>query len=426
MRAANSWLAGVHYGWIVAGLTALTLLVAAGVRSAPGVFLTALEDDFGWTRAGISFAASLGLLTYGLIGPAVGFALDRLGARRLMTGAVLLMAASTAAGTTVSVLWELTLYWGLLSGVATGMVAAVLGAAIANRWFVARRGLVIGLFGGATSAGQLVFVPALVWIVDTSGWRVASLVLTACGLLLVVPIALFMRDSPAAMGIEPYGGPLPLPTSDMGASSAATDVGAGPVRRAMRTPDFWLLCGSFFICGATSTGLIGTHFLAFSHDHGIATATAAGALALMGAMNFVGTVASGWLTDRYDPRYLLSCYYIFRGVSLFLLPAATGTWGLATFAILFGLDYIATVPPTAALTADLFGRRHVAILFGWIFCAHQVGAALAAYFGGVARDTLGDYQLAFIAAGTLAVIGGLMALRIAPITPMRLAASAAS
>lgn len=413
----------VHYGWVVAALTALTLLVAAGVRSAPGVFITPLEDDFGWSRSGISFAASIGLLIFGLVGPAVGVALDRLGARRLMTGAVLVMAASTAAGTTMSGLWELNLYWGLLSGISTGMVATVLGAAIANRWFVARRGLVIGLFGGATSAGQLVFVPLLVWIVDIAGWRGASLFLAACGVLLAVPIVLLMRDSPAAVGLEPYGGP--LPTSEMGASPTTLTAGPGPVRRAMATPDFWLLCGSFFVCGATSTGLIGTHFLAHSHDSGIAKTTAASALALMGAMNFIGTIASGWLTDRYDPRYLLACYYVFRGVALFLLPAAIGTWSLAAFAVLFGLDYIATVPPTAALTADLFGRRHVAVLFGWIFCAHQVGAALAAYLGGVARDSLGDYQLAFLAAGTLAVAGGLMALRIAPITPLRLAASAA-
>ncbi|MBA2277551.1 MAG: MFS transporter, partial [Chloroflexia bacterium] len=264
----------------------------------------------------------------------------------------------------------------------------------------------------------LVFVPLLVWVVDGSGWRAASWLLAGCALALLIPVLIFMRDDPAAVGLEPYGGA--LPTLDMGpavpsASPAASPpTGPGPLRLAMVTGDFWLLAGSFFICGATSTGLIGTHFIAHSTDHGFAASTAAGTLAVMGAMNFVGTVTSGWLTDRYDPRRLLACYYTFRGVSLFFLPAVTGFWGLAAFAVLFGLDYIATVPPTAALTADRFGRHNVAAIFGWIFFAHQLGAAAAAYLGGVLREAVGDYQVAFLAAGALAVVGALMALRISP------------
>jgi sugar phosphate permease len=281
---------------------------------------------------------------------------------------------------------------------------------VANRWFVARRGLVLGLFGAASSAGQLIFVPALMWGVVAIGWRTASVILAVIALAVLAPVLLLMRDEPADVGLAPYGAV--APPVGTGAAGAAAPTTGGVMGRAVRVPEFWLLAGSFFVCGATSNGLIGTHFIPHSIDHGIPEVTAAGALALMGAMNFVGTVASGWLTDRYDPRKLLAVYYTLRGLSLFLLPFVTDFSGLTVFAVVFGLDYIATVPPTAALAADIFGRRNVGVVFGWVFCAHMIGAALAAYLGGLARVTLGDYRMAFLAAGALAICGGLMALRI--------------
>ena len=406
MQGATAARTRFHYGWVVVGMTALTLLVSAGVRSAPGVLIHPLEVDLGWNRDTISFAVALGLILFGLSGPVSGWLIDRLGPRLLMLSGLAIIGASTAAGAAMTALWQLNLFWGALSGIGTGFAASVLGAAVANRWFVARRGLVLGIFGAATSAGQLIFVPLLIQLVVTIGWRGSAVVLAVAAVATLAPVLLLMRDDPAQMGLRPYG------ATATSAMVQAPGVAAGTVRRALGVPEFWLLAGSFFICGATSNGLIGTHLIPHSIDHGIPQVTAANVLALMGAMNFVGTVASGWLTDRYDPRRLLACYYIFRGFSLLLLPFVTSFQGLAIFAILFGLDYIATVPPTAALVADIFGRRNVGAVFGWVFCAHQIGAALAAWLGGVVRVTLGDYQVAFLAAGALAIVGGLMALRI--------------
>ncbi len=396
----------VYYGWIVVGVTALTLITSAGERSVPGVLIHPLEQEFGWSRAGISFAVAIGLLLFGLMGPTSGRLIARLGARRLMMAGLLLIVVSAATSATMTQLWQLDLLWGVVSGVGTGMAATVLGAAVANRWFVERRGVVMGIFGAATSAGQLLFVQLNVRLVVTIGWRGAVLVLAGVALLVLIPVLFLMENSPADVGLEPYGGaaqPVVVPEAEPA---------GGIMRRAVRIPEFWLLAGSFFICGATSNGLIGTHFIAHSIDHGIGQTTAAGALALMGAMNFIGSLCSGILTDRYDPRKLLAIYYTFRGLSLFLLPLFNNFAGLAVFAVFFGLDYIATVPPTAALAADIFGRKHVGVIFGWIFCAHQFGAASAAYFGGVIRSALGTYTLAFIVGGGVALMGGVLAMRI--------------
>jgi sugar phosphate permease len=406
-RAMHRLLAGrLYYGWIVVGVTCLTLLVAGGIRSAPAaVFILPIEADLGWDKATIAFAVSLGLLLYGLVGPLAGRWIDRFGARVVMMISMALTGVSMLISAVMTELWQLNLFWGVLAGLATGLASAVLGPPIANRWFVARRGLVTGIFGGAMSAGQLIFIPGLMALTLAIGWRQASFILALIALAMLTPIALLMRNDPADLGLQPYGGPAPQP--------AGANPSGGVMASALRTPEFWLLAGSFFVCGATSMGLIGVHFIPHSVDHGIPEVKAAGVLALMGALNFVGTVGSGWLTDRFDPRKLLACYYSFRGLSLLLLPfLITTDIGLVGWAVLFGLDYIATVPPTATLVADLFGRRNVGQVFGWVFFAHQVGAALASYLSGLARVHLGDYGLAFLVAGLLAMLGGLMALRI--------------
>lgn len=395
----------LYYGWIVVAVTALALLVSAGVRSAPGVFLVPLQEDTQWSIGVISFAVSIGLLVLGLTAPVSGWFIDRYGPRLLAIIALVLISISMAASAFIQEPWQLALLWGGLSGVGTGIISGVLGATVAMRWFVARRGLVIGMFGASTSAGQLIFVPALMLAATTLGWRASSLVLSVVAMVAVLPVLLFLRNDPADVGQVPLGA-TPATTAPRAAAES------GVMHRAVRSPVFWLLAGTFFICGATSNGLVGTHLIPYAHDHGIAQTTAAGMLALMGAMNFVGTLGSGWLTDRYDPRKLLAVYYGFRGLSLLFLPFVTEPVGLAAFAILFGLDYIATVPPTTALVADNFGRRNVGTVYGWVFCSHQVGAALAAWMGGLARDSFGDYGLAFLLAGALAVAGAMLALRI--------------
>ena len=416
----------LHYGWVVVGVTAAALLISAGVRSAPGVLVHPLGEDLGWGRAAISFSVSVGLLVFGLAGPLVGRLLETVGPRRLLLGGLLLVASSTAAGAAMTALWQFTLLWGVLNGVGTGVAATVLGATVANRWFARRRGLVIGLFGAATSAGQLLFIPALQWLVLELGWRGGTLALALAALLALVPVFLLMRDDPSDVGLRPYGAPPPEVVEASAMQPVAAPVeGGGVMRRAARTPEFWLLAGSFFICGATSNGLIGVHFIPHSIDHGIPAVAAAGTLALMGLFKVAGTVGSGWLTDRYDPRKLLAVYYSGRGLSLFVLPFVSDLPGLTVFAVVFGLDYIATVPPTAALVADRFGRAHVGVVFGWVFASHQLGAALAAWLGGVARDSLGDYTAAFLAAGILALLGAAMALRVGrSATPLPTAARA--
>ena len=393
------------YGWVVVAVTAVTLFVSAGLRSAPGVFILPLEQDMGWSRSAISFAVSIGLITLGIAGPLSGWLMDRYGPKRVALGGLVLVVAAMIASYGITQLWQLNLLWGMISGLGTGMVGGVLGPAVANRWFVARRGLVIGIFGASLSAGQLVFVPALMAVVLTVGWRWSSVALGLIALAVMIPVLIFLRDDPTDMGLTPYGA-----TAGQGAARPTVD--AHVMQRAIKAPEFWLLAATFFVCGATSNGLIGTHLIPHAADHGIPQATAAGMLALMGAMNFVGTIASGWLTDKYDPRKVLCIYYGFRGLSLCLLPYVSGVFGLSVFAIMFGLDYIATVPPTTALVADTFGRRNVGTVYGWVFCSHQVGAALAAWLGGVTRDMFGDYLLAFLVAGAIAMIAALLSLQI--------------
>jgi sugar phosphate permease len=400
-----------RYGWVVLAVAAVAVLVGAGTRAAPGALLLGIQEDTGWSIAQISFAGAAGLLLLGLGGPASGWLIDRFGVRRLTVGALLVTAAGMGGAALSQELWQLVLLFGLLSGFGAGLVGSSLGPVIANRWFVRGRGVAVGVFGASSSAGQLVFFPLLTAIAVSAGWREAAAAMTVLLVAVAVPAAVLLRERPADVGELPRG------------ATAATPVepdrsDAGIMRRALRSPEFWLLAGTFFVCGATSNGLVGQHFIAHAVDHGFTPVVASGALALMGAFNFVGTIASGWLTDRVDPRRLLLAYYAFRGLSLLYLPAIHDTLSVTGFAILFGLDYIATVPPTVALVADTFGRRNVGIVYGWVYFGHMFGAAIAAIAAGVVRDRVGDYALAFIAAGWLAVAAGVAALAIGRTRPV--------
>ncbi len=393
------------YAWVIVAVTAVVLLVTAGARSAPGAWLIEMERDTGWSRASLSLATGLGLILFGLGGPISGLLMAKLGVRAVTAASLIITALAMWLSSRVQTQLELNLFFGLLSGIGTGLVASVLGATIANRWFVERRGLVIGIFGASTSAGQLVFYPLLTTLAVNIGWRSSALVLASITIAILVPVLFLMRSDPSEVGQRPLGAnldtPLTAPQADLGIMS-----------KALRHPDFWLLAITFYICGATSNGLIGQHLIPHAVDHGLTQPIAASMVALMGAFNFVGTIASGWLTDRYDPRRLLLVYYFFRGVSLLFLPYMHDVGGLSIFAVLFGLDYIATVPPTVMLVAKTFGRHNVGIVYGWVFAAHQLGAAMAAWIGGLARDNLGDYTLAFTVAGIIAVLGGFLALGI--------------
>lgn len=405
----------VFYGWYVVGATILLLLVAAGVRSIPGIMLVPIMQDTGWERSAISLAISLGLVVFGLGSPFAGALIGRFGPRRVAIAGIVLMAVSCAVSAAMREVWQMDLVWGALSGLSTGLGGAVIGASVANRWFYSRRGLVSGIFGAATSAGQLIFTPALTSLVIGLGWRTTSLVVAGLAALIIVPVGLILRDDPAEKGLRPYG----APASDRVAPPSRTQSTAGGVMAvALRSPTFWLLAGTFFVCGFSSNGIIGTHFMAYAADCGLGALTAAGLLSVMGVMNFAGTMGSGWLTDRVDPRKLLLVYYVFRGAALLLLPFFTEEVGLSFFMILFGLDYIATVPPTQVLVADNFGRKNVGLVYGWVFCAHQLGAALSSALGGAIREQFGAYGFAFAVTGVMAIVAGLVALRITRTGPL--------
>jgi MFS family permease len=402
----------LHYRWVILAVTGLTVLMAAGVTAVPAVLIHPLEVEFGWDRAAIALAVSINVLLYGLAGPFAGGLMLRFGPRRVMLASLVLIAFGVAATTQLRSLLQLYLLWGVVVGLGTGSTALVLSATVVNRWFTTHRGLALGLLGAATSTGRLIFLPLLAAVVVALGWQAVGWVVAGCITLLVLPlVALLMRDSPAQMGLTAYDGVSAVASAD----TRAPDVSAEPrvpLWTALRHGDFWRLWLTFAICGATTNGLIGTHLIPHAIDLGLSEVMAAGALAMMGVLDIAGTLGSGWLSDRYDKRVLLAWYYGLRGVSLLFLPYADDLTTLALFGVVYGLDWIATVPPTAGLASDIFGKRFGPIIFGWVFFGHQVGAALAAYGAGVFRVWLGDYGLAFTTAGLLAIGAAGLALTI--------------
>lgn len=390
----------LHYAWVVLGVTFVTLLTAAAVRSLPGILTHSLEAEFGWNRATIGLAVSINVLLFGLVGPLVGRVMDRVGPRAVASAATLLIALGAAGTLGMTQPWHMDLLWGIVVGIGSGGATMVMGSTVANRWFSRHRGLALGILGAATSAGQIVFTPTLMQLTLWWGWRGSTLLIAGIVGLLVFPlVALLLRNRPADVGLPPYG----ASASIAGVPPFPPD--AHPMRMVVRTGDFWLLAGSFAICGFTTSGLIQTHLIPHGTEHGFSEMTMATALGVMGAADVVGTIASGWICDRLGPRGPLAFYYLFRGVSLLLLPYIHTRGAMLAFAALYGLNWISTVPPTAALAADRFGRQNVGTVFGWIFCAHQVGAALAAYGASLLRVWLGDYTLSFLVAGGLALLG---------------------
>ncbi|HEX6872477.1 MAG TPA: MFS transporter [Micromonosporaceae bacterium] len=399
--------------WWVAAATGVAILGSAGFRATPGVLIDPLHQEFGWSRGVISVAVSVNLILYGLTAPFAAALMDRFGIRRVVSLALLLVAAGSGLTVLMSTTWQLVLCWGVLVGLGTGSMALVLVATVTGRWFVARRGLVTGVLTAAGAAGQLIFLPVLAWLAQTSGWRVASVTVSAAALAVVPLVLLLLRDHPADAGLTPYGAPDGTPVRKPAPVRGAGRRGLTVLGRATRSGTFWLLAGGFAICGASTNGLIGTHFIPAAHDHGMPATTAAGLLALVGVFDIAGTVVSGWLTDRFDSRALLATYYALRGLSLFLLPgliAATGP-SVLVFVIFYGLDWVATVPPTMALCRQHFGPD-APIVFGWVFTAHQIGAAVAATGAGTVRDLTGEYRLAFVAAGVLCLFAAVMSVRI--------------
>jgi sugar phosphate permease len=401
----------VHYAWIVVALTFVVVVVTAGVRSAPGVLIVPLEGEFHWSRATISLAAGINLFVYGLIGPFAAAIMDRFGVRRTMTLALAATAIGVAFSPAMQEPWQLILLWGVVLGLATGFIGAYLAAYIAARWFRAREGLVVGILTAANAAGQLIFLPTMAALATHAGWRVMTLAVAAIVMLFVPVLALFMRERPQDLGLAPYG--------DRSGALAESNPTGNPVLAAFRalfegarTRDFWLITGGYFVCGATTNGLIGTHLIPACVDHGFTEVAGAGLLAATGVFALIGGTLSGWLSDRWDNRFLLFWYYGLRGLSLMYLPFALDLsfLGLSLFSVFYGLDWIASAPPTVRLLTRVVGPERAGIMVAWITALHMIGGGAAAYLAGVLRISFGTYLEAFMLAGVLCVGAALMVL----------------
>jgi MFS family permease len=404
----------IHYGWVMVGVTFFTALITAGTVGAPGVFIVPLQKEFGWSTAEISSALSIRFILFGLMAPFAAALMNRYGLRNVTLSALLVVVSALLASLAMTKVWHLLLLWGVVIGIGTGMTALVLGATIATRWFNTRRGLVIGIMTASVATGQLVFLPALASITERMGWRIAlSLVCVVLGVA-AFAVLMLMRDRPSDVGLRPFGdqgtAPLPAPPPSNAPIMAAA---LGTLADASKTRVFWILFATFFICGASTNGLIQVHLIPMCLDFGIPQVQAASLLAAMGIFDFFGTLASGWLSDRYDNRWLLFWYYGLRGLSLLMLPFTDFSfYGLSLFAMFYGLDWIATVPPTVRLTAQRFGAERANLVFGWVFAGHQIGAAFAAFGAGLSRTLLATYLPAFFFAGALCVIAAALVLAI--------------
>lgn len=395
-------------------------MATAGFRSAPSVLIVPLEEAFGWSRSDISLAVAVNVLLFGLVAPFAAALMERFGIRRVVMTALTVVSAGSAATVFIQKPWHLIALWGVVVGTGTGSMALVFAATVANRWFVARRGLVTGALTAAAATGQLIFLPGLSHLAMHFGWKSVSITVSLAAICVVPFVYFFLRERPSDLGLLPYGASAdwqPPAKSELGPAKLAVVT----LRDASKRKDFWYLFGSFFVCGLSTNGLIGTHFIPAAHDHGMMETVAAGLLALVGVFDVIGTLFSGWLTDKYDPRKLLFFYYGLRGLSLFLLPSILFSSihpSTLVFVIFYGLDWVATVPPTIMLCRSVLGPAKATVVYGWVFAGHQIGASVAAFGAAVLRVKLGDYAVAFYISAAMCVVTAFLVLRIAKNIPM--------
>ena len=404
----------LHYSWIILGVTFIAIIVAGIIRSSAGVFIVPFEEQFGWQRSSISFAFAISLFLYGFSGPFMAAFVEKYGLKRMMLGSMALLAVGLAFTFIMKNEWQLIIIWGVVMGIGSGLFLTVLSTTVANRWFVKKRGLALGILTAATATGQLILLPVLATLVERFSWKAAILLIFLLSIVMIILIALFMRNYPTDKGLAPYG------SEEMVEQSKAVIgnpfmMALKSLAEGLRAKEFWLLAGSFFICGLSTSGLIGTHFVSYCISFGIPVVMAASLVSFMGVFDLIGTTLSGWLSDRFDNRWLLFWYYCLRGLSLLALPAAlaSGSYGwLLVFAIFYGLDWIATVPPTVGLTRQRFGLQKSAMMYGWMVAFHQVGAGVAAYFGGLFYEALGSYKMSFLLAGGFCLLASLFVILI--------------
>lgn len=405
----------IHPGWIAATVTFFTLMATAGFRSAPSVLIVPLEGAFGWSRSQVSLAVSINVLLFGLVAPFAAALMERFTVRKVVMSALMVVAISSSSTIFMTQPWHLWLLWGIGVGTGAGSMALVFAATIANRWFVARKGIVVGALTAATATGQLIFLPLLSHFAVSYGWKSVSLTVGGASAAVVPFIYFFLKEKPESLGITPYGAPAdwqPTAPSEMSAGKLAIDTAV----QSSKSRDFWILFGTFFVCGLSTNGLIGTHFIPAAHDHGMPTTVAASLLALIGVFDVIGTIFSGYLTDRIDPRKLLFFYYGLRGLSLFLLPSILFSSvhpSTLVFVIFYGLDWVATVPPTIVLCRHVLGQERATVVYGWVFVGHQVGASVAAIGAALLRVKLGDYAVSFYISAAMCLVAALAVLQIA-------------
>lgn len=410
-----------NWAWVVAGVSFVALVGAAAFRATPGALIEPLQREFGWSTGLIGFAVSVNLVLFGVTAPFAAALMERFGVRRVVAFALVMVAIGSGLTVFMTSAWQLVLFWGVLVGLGTGSMALAFVATITGRWFIKHRGLVTGVLTAGGATGQLVFLPAVAHLSATSGWRSASIMVSVAALAVVPLVWFLLREYPADLGVPLYGGTEVVPRPEKTSGAARRAIGA--LTSAARTGPFWFLAGGFAICGATTNGLVGTHFIPAAHDHGMPTTTAAGLLALVGVFDIAGTILSGWLTDRVDSRILLAAYYVLRGLSLLVLPQLFHESvhpSMLVFIIFYGLDWVATVPPTVALCREVFGQS-APVVFGWVFASHQLGAAIAATAAGLTRDHFGNYNAAWYAAGALSIGAALLSMKVRRKTPAALA-----
>jgi MFS family permease len=411
----------IHYAWVIAAVTFFAMLTTSAALGMPGAMLQPLGKEFGWSTDELSSVFAVRFALFGLLGPFAALFIGRFGLRRVMVVAATLIGGSMLLATQVTQLWQMFLLWGLVLGCGTGLTALVMGAMVANRWFTERRGLVVGLLAASTATGQLLFLPLAAWLIEQFGWRWAVAPIIVACVAVIVAVLLLMQNHPKELGLLSYGekGDAPAPGPGPAAPPFRWAAPFEVLAEASRSRTFWILAATFFICGLSTNGLVQTHFISLCGDNGMSAVPAASALAMMGAFDLVGTTLSGWLSDRYDNRKLLLWYYGLRGLSLLWLPYSTFTlYGLSVFAMFYGLDWIATVPPTVKLSAQAFGKEKAGAIFGWVFAAHQLGAATAAYGAGLTRTLLLTYTPALIAAGLACLLAAAIVMAIRKPAPV--------
>lgn len=403
----------IHYSWVILSITFFSIISAGIVRSSSGVFIVPFENEFGWDRSMISFAFATSLFLYGISGPFMAALIESIGLKKMMISAMLTLVVGVLLTYIMEKPWQLIFIWGIIIGLGSGLFLTVLSPYVANRWFEKRRGLAVGILTAATATGQLILLPILAIILETHSWRWAISLILILSLVMLIVILLFMKNSPVEMGILPYGQDKEkVATYIRHSTSRKNPISTAfqALFEAVKVKEFWLLSGSFFICGLSTSGLIGTHFISYCIGFGFTAVAAASLLSFMGIFDLIGTTLSGWLSDRFDNRWLLFWYYALRGASLVFLPFALSDGSmtfLIIFSIFYGLDWIATVPPTINISRQVFGMEKSVVIYGWIFAAHQAGSAVAAGGAGIIYSLFNSYTWAFVLAGVFCVLASL-------------------